>query len=395
MAAIPAQVAGVPEIVVATPPRGGELNDTILAAAQIANVNEVYAIGGAQAIGALAYGTDSVPRVDKILGPGGIYVVLAKRRVFGAVAIDQLPGPTETLLIADESANVEYVAADMLAQAEHDPLASALLLTPSETVALAVREAVARQIQSLGRNDTIRASLAARGGVVVVRDIDEALDLANEYASEHLCLLTANPWELLGRVKNAGGVFVGELSSEPWAITHRPQPHHAHRRHGRFLHPSTSGFVKITSVFGVGPKRPARSARPPSPSPRGGPDGHSPGVHARATKWRKEAPHEHPEQAPPGRSDRRTSEQAEEYAPEPPEETARRLASPWGSSSSWTPTRIPTAPPGSPWTCWPALAIPTSTLTPISRRLRPPSASTSASTRPPSWRATAPTNSSI
>ncbi len=255
MAAIPAQVAGVPQIVVATPPRGGELNDTILAAAQIANVSEVYAIGGAQAIGALAYGTESVPRVDKILGPGGIYVVLAKRRVFGAVAIDQLPGPTETLLLADESANPAYVAADMLAQAEHDPLASALLLTPSEPLALAVRAAVAEQICSLGRNDTIRASLAARGGIIVVRDVDEALDLANEYAPEHLCLLTANPWELLGRVKNAGGVFVGELSSEAlgdYAIG----PSHIMPTGGtaRFSSPiNVWDFVKITSVFGVGP----------------------------------------------------------------------------------------------------------------------------------------------
>jgi histidinol dehydrogenase len=284
MAAIPAQVAGVPQIVVASPPRGGELNDTILAAAQIANVNEVYAIGGAQAIGALAYGTESVPRVDKILGPGGIYVVLAKRRVFGAVAIDQLPGPTETLLIADESANVEYVAADMLAQAEHDPLASALLLTPSETVALAVREAVVRQIQSLGRNDTIRASLAARGGVVVVRDIDEALDLANEYASEHLCLLTANPWELLGRVKNAGGVFVGELSSEALG-DYTIGPSHIMPTGGtaRFSSPlNVWDFVKITSVFGVGPQ----TARQISPAAiaiaeKEGLTAHARAVHAR------------------------------------------------------------------------------------------------------------------
>ena len=204
MAAIPARVAGVPDVVVTTPPRGGELNDTILAAARVAGVSEVYAVGGAQAIGALAYGTESVPRVDKIMGPGSIFVVLAKRRVFGVVDIDQLPGPTETLLIADESANPAYVASDMLAQAEHDPLASALLLTTSEALALAVREEAHSQLQALSRTEIINASLACRGGIIIVESIDEALELANEYAAEHLCLLTADPWSLVGRVENAG-----------------------------------------------------------------------------------------------------------------------------------------------------------------------------------------------
>ncbi|MBM3189218.1 MAG: histidinol dehydrogenase, partial [Chloroflexi bacterium] len=214
MAAIPARVAGVPQVVVATPPRDGELNDTILAAARVAGVREVYGIGGAQAIAALAYGTESVPRVDKILGPGSLFVVLAKRRVYGRVDIDQLPGPTETLLIADETANPAYAAADMLAQAEHDPLASALLLTPSPALAQEVSREIAAQPGGLSRQAILRASLRDHGGIVVVRDLDEALALANEYAPEHLCLLTANPWALVGRVQNAGGVFIGELSCE-------------------------------------------------------------------------------------------------------------------------------------------------------------------------------------
>ena len=253
MAAIPARVAGVPEIVVATPPRQGELNDTILAAAHIAGVREVYAVGGAQAIAALAYGTGSIPRVDKILGPGNIFVVLAKRRVFGTVDIDQLPGPTETLLVADETANPETVAADMLAQTEHDPMASALLLTPSEQVALAVRGQIALQLAQLPRSETILASLATRSGIVLVRDLAEAMDLANEYAPEHLCLLIANPWDWLGQVRNAGGVFVGELSSEALG-DYVVGPSHIMPtgQTARFSSPlNVQDFCKITSVFGV------------------------------------------------------------------------------------------------------------------------------------------------
>jgi histidinol dehydrogenase len=255
MAAIPARVAGVPEVVVVTPPREGELNDTILAAARVAGVREVYAIGGAQAIGALAYGTASVPRVDKILGPGNIFVVLAKRRVFGTVDIDQLPGPTETLLLADESANPAYIAADMLAQAEHDPMASALLITTSRDLAVQVKGRLDEQVRALTREDTILASLAARGGIVVVDTLDEALGLANEYAPEHLCLLTASPWDLVGRVQNAGGIFVGELSSEALG-DYAVGPSHIMPtgQTARFSSPvNVWDFVKITSVFGVSP----------------------------------------------------------------------------------------------------------------------------------------------
>jgi histidinol dehydrogenase len=255
MAAIPARVAGVPEIVVATPPRDGELNDTILAAAHIAGVREVYAVGGAQAIAALAYGTASVPRVDKILGPGNIFVVLAKRRVFGTVDIDQLPGPTETLLIADETADPATIAADMLAQAEHDPMASAILLTPAESVALAVRDQMVRQLAQLPRSETILASLASRSGIVIVHDLPEAMNLANEYAPEHLCLLIANPWEWVGKVRNAGGIFVGDLSSEALG-DYVVGPSHIMPtgQTARFSSPlNVWDFIKITSVFGVSP----------------------------------------------------------------------------------------------------------------------------------------------
>jgi len=256
MAAIPARVAGVSQVVVATPPRDGRLNDTILAAAYVAKVDEVYALGGAQAIGALAFGTESVPRVDKILGPGNIFVVLAKRQVFGVVDIESLPGPTETLLIADDSADPRYVAADMLAQAEHDPLASALLITTSAELAQHVEVEIHRQLPMLSRQEVIRASLAGCGGIVVVGDLATALELANEYAPEHLCLLTRDPWDLVGRVRNAGGVFVGEYSSEALGdYVIGPSHIMPTGQTARFSSPvNVWDFVKITSVFAVGPQ---------------------------------------------------------------------------------------------------------------------------------------------
>lgn len=253
MAAVPARVAGVPEVIVATPPRNGVLSDAILAAARVAGVTEVYAIGGAQAVAALAYGTASIPRVDKIMGPGNIFVVLAKRRVYGRVGIDALPGPTETLLIADESANPAYVAADLLAQAEHDPLASAILLTPSLALAQTVQSQVQHQLTKLSRNEIAQASLTARGGIAVVASVDEALDLANEFAPEHLCLLTRDPWSLVGRVRHAGGVFVGELSSEALG-DYVVGPSHIMPtgQTARFSSPvNIWDFMTITSVFGV------------------------------------------------------------------------------------------------------------------------------------------------
>ncbi len=253
MAAVPARVAGVPQVVVATPPRQGELNDTILAAAYAAGVSEVYAVGGAQAIGALAYGTREIPRVDKIMGPGNIFVVLAKRRVYGAVGIDQLPGPTETLLVADGTANPAFAAADLLAQSEHDPLASAVLITTSEALANQVEQEITRQLPSLSRREIIEASLSANGAIVIVDTVDEAFELANEYAPEHLCLLLANAWEYVGKVKNAGGIFVGEWVSEAlgdYAIG--PSHIMPTGQTSRFSSPvNIWDFVKITSVFNV------------------------------------------------------------------------------------------------------------------------------------------------
>jgi len=215
-AAVPACVAGVEEIIVCTPPqRNGEVDPTVLAAAAAVGVSQVFAIGGAQAIGAMAYGTASVPRVDKIVGPGNLFVVLAKRAVYGVVGIESLPGPTETLVIADAHANPRLVAADLLAQAEH-VLASAILLTPDRALATQVQAEVARQLELLPTQNAAAAAAAmtGRGGVVLVPDLDTAFEIANEYAPEHLCLLIDDPWRHVGKVRNAGGVFLGERSFE-------------------------------------------------------------------------------------------------------------------------------------------------------------------------------------
>jgi histidinol dehydrogenase len=216
MSAIPAQVAGVPGIAVAAPPQKGtaRIAPVILAACALIGIQEVYVMGGAQAIAALAFGTDSIPAVDKIFGPGNLFVTLAKRQVFGMVGIDGLAGPTETVVIADEFADPTWVAADLLAQAEHDALASAILLTPSADLAEKVQAAVAQQIEQRSRAGVITQSLVNRSGVVLTRDLDEAVDLANAYAPEHLCLAVSDPWRLAERVHAAGGIFVGEQSFE-------------------------------------------------------------------------------------------------------------------------------------------------------------------------------------
>lgn len=214
MSAIPARVAGVREIVVATPPHPAGVADVILAAAAIAGVDRVFTIGGAQAIAALAYGTESVPRVDKIVGPGNPFVSAAKRYVFGAVAIDQIAGPTETVVIADESADPACAAADLIAQAEHGETSSAILLTTAESFAAAVDAEMTRQLTDLPRADVVRAALDANGGAVVVPTIERAIELANAYAPEHLCLLVREPWQYAGLVENAGGIFLGEASPE-------------------------------------------------------------------------------------------------------------------------------------------------------------------------------------
>ncbi len=216
MSAVPAQVAGVKEIVMVVPPERntGSIAPITLAAAALLGIEEIYILGGAQAIAALAYGTESIPAVDKIYGPGNLFVTLAKRRVYGTVGIDGLAGPTETLIIADDSAIPEWVAADLLAQAEHDVLASAILLTPSSGLADKVAAAVAEQLKTLPRAEILSESLSNRSGIVLTQDLSEAIDLANEFAPEHLCLSIREPLKVTERIKTAGGIFVGDYSCE-------------------------------------------------------------------------------------------------------------------------------------------------------------------------------------
>jgi histidinol dehydrogenase len=254
MAAIPAQVAGVGEVVVATPPmKDGHVQVVTLAAAKIAGVSQVFAMGGAQSIAGLAFGTGSVARVDKIVGPGGLFVTLAKRQVFGVVGIDGLYGPTETLLIADESANPAWCAADMLAQAEHDELATSLLITASRALADSVVREIGAQVETLARREIISKSLAGQGAIVVVENLDEAMDLANAFAPEHMCLLVREPWNWVGKVENAGGIFVGEGTNEALG-DYVIGPSHVMPTAGtaRFTSAlNVNDFVKITSVFSV------------------------------------------------------------------------------------------------------------------------------------------------
>jgi len=252
MSAIPAQVAGVAEIVVVTPPgRDGRVPPVILAAAATAGVETLYTLGGAQAIAALAFGTDSIGRVDKIVGPGNLFVTLAKQQVFGQVGIDGLAGPTETMIIADETANPAWLAADLLAQAEHDTLAAAILLTPSRALAEAVQREVARQMETLSRDAVIAAALAGQSGIVVTADLDEAVALANAYAPEHLCVATAAPRALADRLHNAGGLFLGERSFEVLG-DYVAGPSHTMPTGGtaRFASPlNVLDFVRITSLI--------------------------------------------------------------------------------------------------------------------------------------------------
>ena len=215
MTAIPARVAGVSEVVLATPRRGNEpLNATVLAAARIAGVDAVYQVGGVPAIGAFAYGTESIRKVDKICGPGNVFVAYAKRMVQGQVDIDGVFGPTETILLADDTANPVFCAADLIAQAEHDPMASAILVTDSQCLIDTVEAELDAQIAGNPRAETIRHSLERQGCIVVVDDFDEAIAVANHIAPEHLCLMVADPWVWAGQVRNAGGLFLGEFSPE-------------------------------------------------------------------------------------------------------------------------------------------------------------------------------------
>lgn len=215
MTAIPARVAGVEEVYVGGPALpDGSIPPLKLVAAEIAGVTEVFRMGGAQAIAAFAYGTETVPKVDKICGPGGLFVTLAKRRVFGVTGIDAIYGPTETMVIVDDTADPALAAADLLAQAEHDELASPIMITDSASMAERVAAEVRAQLAELERGGIAAAAFAGQGGIIVADSLDEAVDLANEYAPEHLCLLVRDPWALVPRVRNAGGVFLGEASPE-------------------------------------------------------------------------------------------------------------------------------------------------------------------------------------
>lgn len=255
MTAIPARVAGVAHLAVITPPQRatGLPHPATLVAADIAGVDVVYVAGGAQAIAALAFGTESVQRVDKICGPGNLYTTLAKRQVFGLVGIDGLPGPTETVVIADDSADPELAAADLLAQAEHDVLASAILLTPSRSLAQKVQAAVLAQMETLERAEIIAGSLAQGSGIVVTESLAQCFELANAYAPEHLCLLVEDPWAYLGQVQHAGGVFLGERSFEVLG-DYVAGPSHVMPTGGtaRFASPiNVLDFVKLVSVVGL------------------------------------------------------------------------------------------------------------------------------------------------
>lgn len=253
MSVIPAQVAGAKKIAVCTPPNP---DPSILAAAHICGIETMYQIGGAQAIAAMAFGTQSVPRVDKIVGAGNLFVTLAKQQVYGFVGLDGLAGPTETMIIADHTANPNWVAADMLAQAEHDVLASAILLTPFSVLAQQVQAAVARQLENLSRAEVIVQSLDRSSGIVVTPDLEAAVALANQYAPEHLCLSVSDPWSLAEKIDHAGGLFLGERSFEVLG-DYVAGPSHVMPTGGtaRFASPlNVLDFVKITSIIALDDK---------------------------------------------------------------------------------------------------------------------------------------------
>lgn len=252
MNVIPAKVAGVKEIIMTTPcNREGKVNPGTLVAADIAGVDVIYKVGGAQAIAALAFGTDSIPKVDKITGPGNIFVALAKKAVYGHVSIDSVAGPSEILVLADETANPRYVAADLLSQAEHDELASAILITTSKDLAQKVSKEVEGFTGILSRKEIIEKSLENYGYILLANSMEEAIDAANEIASEHLEILTKNPFEIMTKIKNAGAIFLGEYSSEPLG-DYFAGPNHILPTNGtaKFFSPlNVDDFLKKTSII--------------------------------------------------------------------------------------------------------------------------------------------------
>lgn len=249
---LPAKVAGVSRIIMTTPPDAtGKVNPGTLAAADIAGVREIYKVGGAQAIAAMAFGTESIPKVDKITGPGNIFVALAKKACFGYVSIDSIAGPSEILVLADENANPRYVAADLLSQAEHDELASAILITTSRELAEKVSKEVDEFTDQLSRKEIIVKSLENYGYILVAETMEQAIDAANEIASEHLEILTADPYQVMTKIKNAGAIFLGEYSSEPLG-DYFAGPNHILPTNGtaRFFSPlNVDDFLKKTSII--------------------------------------------------------------------------------------------------------------------------------------------------
>lgn len=252
MNVIPAKVAGVGEVIMTTPPGAdGSVNPGTLVAADIAGVDTIYKVGGAQAIAAMAFGTESVPKVDKVTGPGNIFVALAKKAVYGYVSIDSIAGPSEILVLADETANPRYVAADLLSQAEHDEMASAILITTSRQLAEQVSDQVGRFVEQLSRSEIMKKSLDNYGYILLADNMDDAIDAVNEIASEHLEILTANPFEMMTKVKNAGAIFLGEYASEPLG-DYFAGPNHILPTNGtaKFFSPvNVDDFIKKTSII--------------------------------------------------------------------------------------------------------------------------------------------------
>ncbi len=286
MAAVPARVAGVDEVIICSPAnrQTGLISPLTLAAAYIAGVDRMFALGGALAVGALAFGTESVPRVDKVVGAGGLFTTIAKRQVYGIVGLDGLYGPTETIVVADDTANPAWVAADVLAQAEHDVLATAILLTPSRALAEAVQAEVERQTAVLSRADVIRTSLAGQGGIVLTPDLATAVRLADEFAPEHLCLSVAEPEVWVDNIRNAGGIFVGEHSFEVLG-DYVAGPSHIMPTGGtaRFKGPvNVLDFVKVINIIGLD----ADTARRLAPNAARIADAESLTAHGMAAKFR-------------------------------------------------------------------------------------------------------------
>lgn len=252
MNVLPAKVAGVEKIVMCTPcGADGKVYPSTLVAANEAGVDEIYKVGGAQAIAAMAFGTESVPKVDKIVGPGNIFVALAKKAVFGYVSIDSIAGPSEILVLADETANPRYVAADLLSQAEHDEMASAILITTSEELAKKVSEEVDKFVEVLSRKEIIEKSLENYGYILVAEDMDEAIDAVNDIASEHMEIATRDPFSVMTKIKNAGAIFIGEYSSEPLG-DYFAGPNHVLPTNGTakfFSALSVDDFIKKSSII--------------------------------------------------------------------------------------------------------------------------------------------------